>query len=320
MLADYLIRALLGRLSPAGPSGHLSILIFHRVLSEPDPLFPGELDEVRFGEIIAWINQWFQVLSLEEAVDCLARQSLPARAACITFDDGYADNATNALPILKRHEVPATFFIASGYLNGGRMWNDTIIEAVRGTQKPELALSAIGAGVLPVASVAAKRQAIERLIGLIKYRDPGERDELAAVVADQSGSDLPHDLMMSDTQVRELHEAGMSVGAHTVDHPILRLCDTAEATRQINGSRDYLEELIGDKVTLFAYPNGKPGMDYRPDQARLLEKLGFQAAVSTAPGASHAGDDLFQLRRFTPWDRSRHRFAGRLALNLRRRD
>lgn len=318
-LADPLIRTALGGLSPAGRSGRLSIFIFHRVLSKPDPLFPSELDAARFGEIVSWIKAWFHTLSLEEAVGRLARQSLPARAACITFDDGYADNATHALPILQQQETPATFFIATGYLNGGRMWNDTIIEAVRGTSKPELELGDIGAGVLPTASILEKRRTLEHLIGLIKYRDTRERDELATVVAEQSAAPLTDKLMMSDAKVRQLHEAGMTIGAHTVDHPILRLCDAAESRRQISDSRDYLEDLIGEKITLFAYPNGKPGTDYLPEQVRLVQHLGFRAAVSTAPGASRAGDDLFQLRRFTPWDRSRHRFAARLAMNLARR-
>ncbi|WP_405242489.1 polysaccharide deacetylase family protein [Lentisalinibacter salinarum] len=320
MWTDPLIRRLLAICSPAGSSGRLSIFIFHRVLAAPDPLFPGEVDVNRFSEMLSWITKWFHVLPLGDAVDGLQRRSLPARSASITFDDGYTDNATNALPILQRHDAPATFFVATGYLNGGRMWNDTIIEAVRSTRQSKLELGSIGAGTLPTTSIHEKQQAIERLIGLIKYRDYRERDELATAIAEQADSPLPDNLMMTDTQVRELHAAGMTIGAHTVDHPILRLCDSAEARREISASRDYLEALSGDKVTLFAYPNGKPGTDYLPEQARLVEELGFKAAVSTAPGASRAGDDVFQLRRFTPWDRSRHKFAARLALNLTRRD
>lgn len=319
MWTDPLIRRLLAICSPAGSSGRLSIFIFHRVLAAPDPLFPGEVDVNRFSEMLSWITKWFHVLPLGDAVDGLQRRSLPARSASITFDDGYTDNATNALPILQRHDAPATFFVATGYLNGGRMWNDTIIEAVRSTRQSKLELGSIGAGTLPTTSIHEKQQAIERLIGLIKYRDYRERDELATAIAEQADSPLPDNLMMTDTQVRELHAAGMTIGAHTVDHPILRLCDSAEARREISASRDYLEALSGDKVTLFAYPNGKPGTDYLPEQARLVEELGFKAAVSTAPGASRAGDDVFQLRRFTPWDRSRHKFAARLALNLTRR-
>lgn len=316
MFYDPLIRAFLRHLSPAGKPARLTILIFHRVLAKPDPLFPAEVDTARFGAIVSWVAQWFNLLPLDEAAVRLARHTLPARAACITFDDGYGDNVTNALPILQQYGAPATFFIATGYLNGGRMWNDTIIEAIRNTSLPKLDLAEVGADTLPVATIGEKRDAINQLIGLLKYSDNNQRDELASAIAEQSRADLPNDLMLSDAGVCDLHDAGMGVGAHTVDHPILRLCNESEARRQIMESREYLEALIGDRVRLFAYPNGKPDTDYTAAQAQLVKKLGFVAAVSTEPGASRAGDDMYQLRRFTPWDQHRHRFALRLSLNL----
>jgi peptidoglycan/xylan/chitin deacetylase (PgdA/CDA1 family) len=318
MIYDPIVRSGLQWLSPTGQSARLSILIFHRVLPEPDPLFPSELDSDRFDTVVSWLNQWFNLLPLEHAVDSLIDGNMPARAACITFDDGYADNVTTALPIIKKHKVPATFFIATGYLNGGRMWNDTIIETVRSTELRSVDAHSLGAGQLPTTTIAEKRGTIGELIRLVKYRSLEEREEIAADISEQCRVDLPDHLMMNDAGVRELHESGMGIGAHTVDHPILRLCDDAETIRQISESREYLQAITGDEVPLFAYPNGKPGTDYRPDQARLVESLGFKAAVSTAPGTSRKGDDLFQLRRFTPWDRSRYRFAARLALNLRR--
>lgn len=317
MIYDSIVRGGLRCLSPAGESARLSILIFHRVLSAQDALFPGEMDADRFDAVVSWLNQWFNLLPLEEAVDCLIDGALPSRAACITFDDGYADNVTAALPILQEYGVSATFFIATGYLNGGRMWNDTIIESVRSTRSKWVDASSLGAGNMPTVTIADKRSTIGELIRLVKYRSVEEREEIAAAINEQCGEDLPDHLMLNDAGVRKLHESGMGIGAHTVDHPILRLCDEAETIRQITESREYLQALTGDDVCLFAYPNGKPGADYRPDQARLVESLGFKAAVSTAPGTSRKGDDLFQLRRYTPWDRSRHRFAARLALNLR---
>ena len=121
----------------------LSILIFHRVLPETDPLFPDEPDARRFDQVMGWVKTWFNVMPLDAAVDALKKRNLPARAMAITFDDGYADNRTTALPILKRHGLSATFFIATGYLNGGRMWNDTVIESIRKSQAKSLELDGI---------------------------------------------------------------------------------------------------------------------------------------------------------------------------------
>ena len=89
---------------------------------------------------MAALRRYCHPVPLIEGVRGLATGSLPDRAVTVTFDDGYADNAEVALPILQRHGVPATFFVATGYLNGGRMWNDSIIEAIRRAPATELDL------------------------------------------------------------------------------------------------------------------------------------------------------------------------------------
>jgi hypothetical protein len=73
---------------------------------------------------------------------------------------------------------------------------------------------------------------------------------------------------------------------------------------------------LGERVGLFAYPNGKPGEDYSPATVEVVRSLGFDAAVSTQWGASRLGDDLLQIKRFTPWDKTRGRFGVRLLRNL----
>ena len=137
-------------LSPAGPKARLSILAFHRVLRESDPLFPEVPDTRRFARVLTWLKGWCNVLPLDKAVDRLSRGQLPERAAAITFDDGYADNYTEALPVLREHGMSATFFVATGFLDGGRMWNDTIIEAIRRTHHDTVDLSRIGLPRLPL--------------------------------------------------------------------------------------------------------------------------------------------------------------------------
>lgn len=317
-----MLKSLFARLSPGGRGGRLSVLIFHRVHAAADPLFPDEADAVRFAAVCDWLRACCCVLPLDEAVRRLREGSLPAGAAAITFDDGYADNHAVALPILQAHGLPATFFIATGYLDGGRMWNDTVIEAVRLSPLPavesgELAgLPGLPAGPLPLGDVAARRAAIATVIGALKYRPPAERSELAARFAERCAVRLPDDLMMSGGQVRALRAAGMQIGAHTVTHPILARLAPAAARREIADSRDQLEALLGERIGLFAYPNGRPGTDYLPEQVALVRDLGFDAAVSTAWGAARSGGDPFQIPRFTPWDRTRLRFAARLARNL----
>ena len=311
-----LIKSLLRRASPQGAGTRLSVLIFHRVLPQVDALFPEEVDARRFNQICEWMKQWFNVLPLDAAVAHLRSGTLPERAACITFDDGYADNFHVALPILKTHGLTSTFFIATGFLDGGRMWNDTIIESVRACKLPQLDLQAIGLGVHKVASVADKKVAISALIGQIKYRSVEDRVTTMLAIAAQAQVQPPDDLMMTSNEVKLMRQAGMQIGAHTVNHPILARLSGPEACREILESRSTLERILGERVGLFAYPNGKPDEDYTPDTVALVRDLGFDAAVSTRWGVSGTDTDLFQLRRFTPWDRNKLRFSMRMMANI----
>ncbi len=305
-----------GCLSPRGLRARLSTLVFHRVLPAPDTLFPDVPDAARFREIIRWLASWFNVLPLDEAVRCLAAGTLPARAAAITFDDGYADNFTVALPLLREHGLTATFFVATGYLDGGRMWNDTIIEAIRHCRATAIDLDALGLGRHVLGTPGDRRAAIETLIAHAKYLPTAQRLSLTERIAASAGATPSTDLMMTAQQVKGLRSASMQIGAHTVSHPILANLPTDDARREIAGGKAQLENLLGERVGLFAYPNGKKDEDYLDPHVAMVRAAGFDAAFSTEWGAAAAGSDLMQLPRFTPWDRGRIRFGTRLAANL----
>lgn len=308
-------------MSPGGSRARLSILIFHRVLPTPDPLFPEEIDAARFDAVCRWLAGWFHVLPLDEAVRRLHEGTLPARALAITFDDGYADNHDVALPILRRHGLNATFFVATGFLGGGIMWNDVLIEAVRRTALDAVdaeAATGLPLGRLATGSAVERRAAADTLIRALKYRVPDERLAAVHAVSRAAGVVPPAELMMTPAQVRALHAAGMRIGGHTVHHPILARLAPAAARAEIADGRRALESMIDAPVRLFAYPNGKPGEDFRDEHAVMAREAGFDAAVTTGWGAADARTDPFRLPRFTPWDRARWRFGLRLLDNLRR--
>jgi peptidoglycan/xylan/chitin deacetylase (PgdA/CDA1 family) len=311
-----MMRSLLGVVARRGVNARLTILIFHRVLAAADPLQPDEPDVARFQHEMLWIRRWCNVLPLVEALQRLGNGCLPERAISITFDDGYADNCTLALPILRQLELTATFFISTGFLDGGRMWNDSIIEAVRGYREATFDLQAVGLGRYRTDSVASKRSAISALLRAVKHLDPGEREDRVAAIVETARAALPDDLMMTSEQVRKLHDAGMQIGAHTVSHPILQAVPLSRAEREIADGRDLLEQMIGAPVPVFAYPNGEPHKDYGSDHVMLVRRLGFAGAVSTASGVATSRSDPFQLPRFRPWDRHRLRYGLRLAHNM----
>lgn len=263
------------------------------------------------------LTDHFCVVPLETAVERLFSDKLPPRSACVTFDDGYADNIAYGLPILRRYGIQAAFFIATGFLGGGRMWNDTVIEAIR--KAPALLdLSPLGFGIHTLETIEQRRATIRSLINRLKYLPMKEREEKTRALAKLVGSPLPCDLMMTSNQVHMLALAGMTIGAHTVTHPVLTRLDIQGVRAEIIQSKEELEAITGSTVNMFAYPNGAPDRDYTSKHARLVSQLGFKAAFSTAWGVATRNVDAYQLPRFTPWDRTPVRFAARLLRNCLR--
>lgn len=290
----------------------LVILMYHRVLAQPDIYHTGDVDAAAFDWQMAILQRYFNVLPLTEAAERLRTRSLPPRAVAITFDDGYADNVEIALPILQRHKLHATFFIATGYLNGGRMWNDTIIEAIARAPQAHLDLTHLGLGTYFLPEDGARVRVIRELLGRLKYLEPQERLRISQAIADTAGQKLPHDLMMTTAQLRTLSAAGMGIGAHTISHPILSRVSDDESRREIDGSIKELRELLGQEIRTFAYPNGRPGTDYARRDVEIVSSTGIRVAVSTAWGYANSDTDSHQLARIAPWDATPVRFALRI--------
>ena len=295
----------------------LSILIYHRVLPERDPLRPHEPDQEAFATAMRRVRQYFNVLPLASAVDALEIGTLPPRALSITFDDGYADNATVAAPVLQELGLSATVFVAPGFLGRETMWNDKVLESVRRLPAGTLDLRDLGVGRYVIDDVASRRAAIVEIIDRIKHLPMAERQAVADDLARRVGG-VPGDLMMDERQVRSLRGCGMAVGAHTVTHPILTRLTPDDASREIRDCKAQLEKLLSEPVTLFAYPNGKAARDYAPEHVAMVRQAGFRAAVTTNWGVSARGTDVFELPRFTPWRSGTAHFLAHMAQNARR--
>lgn len=316
MIVEPVLRAATALISPAGTGARLSTFIFHRVLAQPDPFLPGRMDARRFDELLHWIGGQFNVMAPLEACERLRSGGLPPRAAMITFDDGYADNHDVALPLLQRHGMRAAFFVATGFLGGGTMFNDRVVEAVRAAPGTAIDAGWLGLASLPIDTVEQRRRAIAPLLNAVKYQPQQERDEAVERLERLCGSRVSGHLMMTDRQVAALHHAGMEIGGHTRTHPILRVLDDVQAQREIEAGAEDLEAITGVAPALFAYPNGKPGEDFDERHPAMVEAAGFRFAFTTVPGASSAATDRFRLPRFTPWDRSALRFQARMLRNL----
>ncbi len=255
MLRTTAIRSVeaLTRLQRGG--GRLLVLIYHRVLPAPDPMYPYDPDAAVFAAQMTALARDFRVLPLGAAVRQLRAGTLPPGAVSVSFDDGFADNATCALAY--------------------------------------------------------------RLIAQLKYLEPALRSACAAQLLESLRVPPPAAIMMTRQQVRSLGEAGMEVGGHTRNHPILARLDERSAEREIADGKAELEAIMGHGVNLFAYPNGRPDQDYTARDVELVRRAGFTAAVSTEPGYADARSDPLQLPRVGSWGDRLWRYSGRLALARR---
>jgi peptidoglycan/xylan/chitin deacetylase (PgdA/CDA1 family) len=281
------------------------------VLPVSDPLQADEPDAERFAAEMDLIKDVFNVLTLGDAVDRLGAGALPPRALSITFDDGYANNLHLAAPILAARGLSATFFVATGFIGGGQMWNDTVIEAIRHAPR-DFDLRDLGFGDYQLVDVPARRRAVDGLLAQLKYLEPAARLAAAEAIGERAGAPVAGRRMMSETELRRLAGLGMELGAHSVTHPILRCADTDVARQEICESKGRLEEITRAPVRCFAYPNGRPGADYGLEHVQMVRAAGYRAAVSTAWGAAVSDSDRFQLPRVAAWDRTPGRYAIRL--------
>lgn len=309
-----LSRNILNVITKGNSKGRLCILNYHRVLNKTDPYREGDVDLETFGWHMDLLKSQFNVLRLGEAVKLLKQNKLPERAICITFDDGYSDNEKNALPVLLDLDLSATFFISTGYLDNGCMWNDVVIESIRRLKSDELDLSPINLGTYSVVTVEEKIYAVNNLIDRIKYFEQKERKECTDYIGGLVGS-VPTDLMLTPIQVKNLYSSGMEIASHTVSHPILKKVSYEEAEIEISESKKVLENIINDRVSLFAYPNGYPMRDYGGEHVKLVKDIGYQAAVTTKWGVANHNSDFWQMPRFRPWNITKEKFMLNLLRN-----
>jgi peptidoglycan/xylan/chitin deacetylase (PgdA/CDA1 family) len=293
------------------PVQSYQVLLYHRVHAEPDPFSVAFVPPSDFEQQIIFLKQHYNVLPLGELWRRVNEHSLPPNAVAITFDDGYADNYQLALPLLRKHAVPATLFLASAAAEGEPLWYDKVLYAFKVTKCRRIDFEPLGLSAAALTSVEARRAAAVCCLGRLRAlpeRDRQQRQrELLAALRVRDFGEL-HGLMMGWQEARQLERGGFSVEAHTVNHPIMSRLTRAEAVEEVLSSKRAIEVELQKAVRFFAYPNGKHE-DFTDDSKKVLRESGFQAAFTTAPKKNTAADDPYALGRATPWCSDVARFA-----------
>ncbi|MCE1250227.1 MAG: polysaccharide deacetylase family protein [Comamonadaceae bacterium] len=294
----------------------MSVFLFHKVPLQSDPLVPAQVDLARFEHVLDCTLSQLRVLPLEEAIVGLQNRRLPRGAACITFDDGYPDWITGVLPLLRRRNLHATFFITSGQFDGVPLWHERIAAAVRCLPGPFLDLGVAFLPAQSVATLAARCLLVQRLEQELKYLTPTRREELLQQLEAAAGVTPEQVPVMTEAQLRDLYSQGFGVGGHTALHPILDYCNASEVAAEIGGARERLQAIVGGPIHGFAYPNGRPYADFSRLHVDAVKQAGYRYAVTTHWGVARATTSPFQIPRFTPWAERRWHMTYQLARNL----
>jgi peptidoglycan/xylan/chitin deacetylase (PgdA/CDA1 family) len=226
----------------------------------------------------------------------------------ITFDDGYRDNYEIAFPLLRRHRLSATFFLATGFLDQPRAaWWDEIAWMVHNARDETLgeATTPPEHDLLPtgVSLGAADHDAsIAALVARYKTLPDGEGEGFLEQLAQASGcgrcgANDAKDLWMSWEMAREMHAAGMAIGGHTVTHPVLARLPFERQQEEITACAHRLAQEVHVAMRWFAYPVG--GRDtFTAATQEILRDCGVELAFSFYGGfASPSRWDRFDVPR-----------------------
>lgn len=293
----------------------LSVFLFHAV-PQASPEIPPDFTIGQFEEMLHFIRRQFNVVPLDDAVKAMRGGKLAARTACITFDDGYPSWTTGVAPLLQKANLHATFYITTGQFAGLPMWHERVAQAINGFKGQSLDITGFGLPPLPMRGLEQRRRAFSLLEQFLKYQTVEDREVLLLMLERHAGV-LPTAVpCMSEKQLKELVAMGFGIGGHTHSHPILSLCDRQQAIAEIGSVRENLISMLKCNVDSFAYPNGRPLIDFNSDHVEIVKAAGYRHAVTTDWGAANPQTSPFEIPRFTPWGPTRARMALQIARNL----
>ncbi|MGI8554069.1 MAG: polysaccharide deacetylase family protein [Dehalococcoidia bacterium] len=270
---------------PAPPVG-VRVLMYHHVRRE---VLARHLD---------FLVPRFQILSLSDLLAFLAgRLRLDSPALLFSFDDGYEDHFTQALPELRRRVLPAVFLVVPGLIGSDHIfWWERLNATIEATPRSHLRLAGRS---LPLTTPTSRRRAVASAAKWLRCL-PEDRiepalGEIFSVLAAPPVAG-PSSRLLTWPMLQELHNAGMTIGSHTLTHPRLTGVPEAEARRQIEVSKCLLEQRLGSEVQCFAYPYGQVG-DFDSHTEQLVRVAGYLTALAAVDAPVELGGDRYALPR-----------------------
>ena len=284
------------------------ILRYHAVAPDdlPAPAYAGPditIPRSLFAAQMRFLRRAYAPVPLATIVEAIGRgEAPPAGTVAITLDDGYADNYHQAFPVLQSLRLPATVYVVTETLDGGpSLWMSELRAAMMASHAPRLRVEIGGGYEFALEGEAERQQSIKDLTNVLVPVDAALRRRILTTIRHELAVNGNADLaqtMLTSAQIREMHEGGITIGAHTQTHSNMTLISAEQARIEIAGSRERLEAIVGAPVPDFAYPNtGGRYPHCNQSVAAIIQQLGFRSAVTSRPGIIGATSDAFLLPR-----------------------
>ena len=284
----------------------LLIVMYHGILPERrawDHWCQIPADEFRWQ--IEHLKRHYEVLPLSEIVDRRSTgRPLPPKCAAITFDDGLRNNFEVAFPILRELNVPATMYLATGYVGtDALLWQDRLFAELESFESMELELTSHNLGSHCWDHVATRQQVFDTLLARLKQMPAEQKDCILADICRQtSNAELQNPTrydfqLMSWDNASEMLDSGLiEIGPHTVNHELLSRLSDKQVHSEITDSHNAVLENLGTSSPSFAFPNGTEA-DYDQRVFAALKDCGIPAAVTTVSGLNQPSQSLLELKR-----------------------
>lgn len=277
----------------------------HRVLTDDiisDPndarRIAGQSSISGVSETIKSLSKLYQFISIDEALEQINSSSIKRDSVVLTFDDGFQDNYVNLLPILKKYNVPAVFYVNSSVIGTDKnLWFQEIINFFFTIEAEESYVDINNTTY----DLSTPQKRFDAAFNLMRYlqanHPPNTFDEIINSIAGDLArpSELDKHLTWEDLKAL-CNESLITIGAHTVSHYPLSLCDSELSNTEIAESKTQLEENLPIEVKHFSYPRGFES-DFNDVHIEQIKKAGLISAVSTVRGVNRRGEDNFRIKR-----------------------
>lgn len=260
---------------------HPKILMYHRISMDTNS---EGISAEQFREQVKILKKYFFPMTLKDLMQAHEAGNVPKHAVVVTFDDGYADFANYAWPIIQEVGIPATIFITTGFVNGDLwLWPDEIKYAIKYTLKREVSLPVLGKVIIKNNAVNAWNILADHCLKVKNSEKNIILDRLYCELEVERPMTAPAEVSaVSWKQLKEMVDSGLEVGSHSHTHPILTKLDQVELHQEIYLSKELIKKNLDVDPVSFCYPNGTRS-DFDKNIKALVSEAGYRYAVAAYP-------------------------------------